>query len=71
MIALAKLNPLIAKAKSPCLFVRRLEDDDIKLVPVSRIQLLGMNKDDRQKAQKTEGILRAYNMAVAILRGDV
>ena len=26
---------------------------------------------DRQRAEKTEGIQRAYNMAVAILRGDV
>ena len=67
----AKLNPLIAKARSPCLFVRRLEENDIKVVPVSRIQLLGMNKVDRQRAEKTEGILRAYNMAVAMLRGDV
>ena len=35
------------------------------------IQLLGMNKVDRQRAEKTEGIQRAYNMAVAMLRGDV
>ena len=26
---------------------------------------------DRQRAEKTEGIQRAYNMAVAMLRGDV
>ena len=67
----AKLNPLIAKTKSPSIFVRRLEENDIKLVAVSRIQLLGMNKVDRQRAEKTEGIQRAYNMAVAMLRGDV
>ena len=51
--------------------MRRLEENDIKVVPVSRIQLLGMNKVDRQRAEKTEVILRAYNMAVAMLRGDV
>ena len=67
----AKLNPLIAKTKSSSIFVRRLEENDIKLVAVSRIQLLGMNKVDRQRAEKTEGIQRAYNMAVAMLRGDV
>ena len=61
----------IAKTKSPSIFVRRLEENDIKLVAVSRIQLLGMNKVDRQRAEKTEGIQRAYNMAVAMLRGDV
>ena len=38
---------------------------------VSRIQLLGMNNVDRQRAEKTEGIQGAYNMAVAMLRGDV
>ena len=53
------------------LWKRRLEENDIKLVAVSRIQLLGMNKVDRQRAEKTEGIQRAYNMAVAMLRGDV
>ena len=67
----AKLNPLIAKTKSPSIFVRRLDENDIKLVAVSRIQLLGMNKVDRQRAEKTEGIQGAYNMAVAMLRGDV
>ena len=41
------------------------------IMAVSRIQLLGMNKVDRQRAEKTEGIQRAYNMAVAMLRGDV
>ena len=66
-----KLNPLIAKTKSPSIFVRRLDENDIKLVAVSRIQLLGMNKVDRQRAEKTEGIQGAYNMAVAMLRGDV
>ena len=29
------------------------------------------NKVDRQRAEKTEGIQRAYNMAVSMLRGDV
>ena len=48
-----------------------LNENDIKLVAVSRIQLLGMNKVDRQRAEKTEGIQGAYNMAVAMLRGDV
>ena len=67
----AKLSPLIAKAKTPSLFVRRLEEDDIKLVAVKRIKLLGMNKVDRERAEKTEGIQRGYNMAVAMLRGDV
>ena len=66
-----KLNPLIAKAKTPSLFVRRLEEDDIKLVAVKRIKLLGMNKVDRERAEKTEGIQRGYNMAVAMSRGDV
>ena len=61
----------IAKAKTPSLFVRRLEEDDIKLVAVKRIKLLGMNKVDRERAEKTEGIQRGYNMAVAMLRGDV
>ena len=50
---------------------RNRKAKDIKLVAVSRIQLLGMNKVDRQRAEKTEGIQRAYNMAVAMLRGDV
>ena len=67
----AKLSPLIAKVKTPSLFVRRLEEDDIKLVAVKRIKLLGMNKVDRERAEKTEGIQRGYNMAVAMLRGDV
>ena len=61
----------IAKAKTPSLFVRRLEEDDIKLVAGKRIKLLGMNKVDRERAEKTEGIQRGYNMAVAMLRGDV
>ena len=52
--------------------MRRLEKDDIKLVAVKRIKLLGMmNKVDRERAEKTEGIQRGYNMAVAMLRGDV
>ena len=67
----AKLSPLIAKAKTPSLFVKRLEENDIKLVAVKRIKLLGMNKVDRERAEKTEGIQRGYNMAVAMLRGDV
>ena len=36
-----------------------------------RGQLKVLNKVDRQRAEKTEGIQRAYNMAVAMLRGDV
>ena len=59
------------KVETPSLFVRRLEEDDIKLVAVKRIKLLGMNKVDRERAEKTEGIQRGYNMAVAMLRGDV
>ena len=51
--------------------MRRLEEDDIKLVAVKRIKLLGMNKVDRERAEKTEGIQKGYNMAVAMLRGDV
>ena len=70
-ISNSKVKPLIAKAKTPSLFVRRLEEDDIKLVAVKRIKLLGMNKVDRERAEKTEGIQRGYNMAVAMLRGDV
>ena len=70
-ISNSKVNPLIAKAKTLSLFVRRLEEDDIKLVAVKRIKLLGMNKVDRERAEKTEGIQRGYNMAVAMLRGDV
>ena len=62
---------LLSKAKSPSLFVRRFDEGDIKLVLVSRIQLLGTSKQDRERAEKTDEILRAYNHAVAILRGDV
>ena len=59
------------KRRKKLIETERLEENDIKLVAVSRIQLLGMNKVDRQRAEKTEGIQRAYNMAVAMLRGDV
>ena len=67
----ANLRPLLSKAKSPSLFVRRFDEEDIKLVLVSRIQLLGTCKQDRERAEKTDVIQKAYNHAVAILRGDV
>ena len=67
----ANLRPLLSKAKSRSLFVRRFDEEDIKLVLVSRIQLLGTSKQDRERAEKTDEIQRAYNHAVAILRGDV
>ena len=59
-----------AVQKSPSLFVRRFDEEDIKLVLVSRIQLLGTCKQDRERAEKTDVIRKAYNHAVAILRGD-
>lgn len=59
------------KSKSGEFSNDKTPEEKLKSHRESRIQLLGMNNDDRQKAQKTEGILRAYNMAVAILRGDV
>ena len=31
----------------------------------------GTLKHDRERAEKTDAILKAYNYAVAILRGDV
>ena len=68
---IANLRPLLSKAKSPSLFVRRFDEEDIKLVLVSRIQLLGTCKQDRERAEKTDVIQKAYNHAVAILRGDV
>ena len=66
LVGKASIRPM-----TPSLFLRRLEEDDIKLVAVKRIKLLGMNKVDRERAEKTEGIQRGYNMAVAMLRDDV
>ena len=45
--------------------------DDIKLVQMKRVELLGTNKIDRERAAKTPEISEAYGMAVAVLRGDV
>ena len=45
--------------------------DDIKLVPVNRVQTLGSNKVDRQRAAKTPEIREAYDMALAVLLGDI
>lgn len=65
------LSSLITKAKVPSLFVRRFLVEDIKLVQVKRVELLGTNKLDRERAAKTPEIGEAYGMAVAVLRGDV
>ena len=59
------------KAKQPTLFVRRFGLDDIKLVPIARIKMLGQNKVDRQRASKMTKIGDAYNTAVAIMHGDI
>ena len=67
----SSLSHLLTKAKQPSLFVRRFGLDDIKLVPIGRIKMLGQNKVDRQWASKTTEIGDAYNMAVAIMRGDI
>lgn len=53
------------------MFVRRFAINDIKLVLIKKIELLGQNKVDRGRAAKTPEIGEAYNMAVAVLRGDV
>ena len=45
--------------------------DDIKLVPIARIKMLGQNKVDRQQASQMTKIRDAYNMAVVIMRGDI
>ena len=55
----------------PSVFVRRFAINDIKLVLIKKIELLGQNKVDRGRAAKTPEIGEAYNMAVAVLRGDV
>ena len=65
------LIPLQNKAKGPSVFVRRFAINDIKLVLIKKIELLGQNKVDRGRAAKTPEIGEAYNMAVAVLRGDV
>ena len=59
------------KSKSGEFSNDKTPEEKLKSHRVSRIQLLGMNKVDRQRAEKTEGIQGAYNMAVAMLRGDV
>ena len=67
----ASLSHLLARVKKPSLFIKRFLLEDIKLVPVSRICSLGSNKVDREKAEKTKDIKEAYDMALAVLRGDV
>ena len=62
---------LLHKAKTPSVIVKRFLVDDLKLVQVSRIQMLGTNKVDRERAFKTLEIGEAYRMAVAVLRGDI
>ena len=65
------LTKLLSKAKVPSLFVKRFGLDNIKLVPVNRVQTLGSNKVDRQRAVKTPDIRVAYDMALAVLLGDI
>ena len=62
---------LITGNKHESLFVRRFVINDIKLVPINRLMALGTNKIDREKATKTDEIKSAYEMAVAVLRGDI
>ena len=75
MLAPSEVPPalanLLTKAKVPSIFVRRLLVDDVKLCQVRRVELLGTNKVDRERAAKTPEIAEAYGMAVAVLRGDV
>ena len=50
---------------------KRFGLNDIKLVPVNRVKTLGSNKVDRQRAGRTPEIREAYDMALAVLLGDI
>ena len=67
----SSLTKLLSKAKVPSLFVKRFGLNDIKLVPVNRVQTLGSNKVDRQRAGRTPEIREAYDMALAVLLSDI
>ena len=52
------------------MFIKRYGLEDVKLLPVSRVDILGTNKVDRERASKTTEIRDAYDIAVAELRDD-
>ena len=68
--------PVFIQAKLPqsknisSLFVKRFTDQDIRRVPVSKLEELGENKIDRFRAAKSISISSAYNRALAYKAGE-
>ena len=61
----------LAKKILTSVFVKRFLIGDIKIVPISRLDTLGLNKVDRERASKTPSIREAWDLAIAIMRGDI
>ena len=48
------------------MFIKRFIRDDIKIVPMGRIDILAGNKVDRERASKSPQIREAYAMALSL-----
>ena len=44
--------------------------DDIKIVPIKRLDTLAGNKVDRERASKSADIRKAYEIALSLQRDD-
>ena len=61
---------LLNSCNEQSVFVKRFILEDIKVVPLGRVDMLDSNKVDRERANKTPQIREAYDMALSELRED-
>ena len=61
---------LAAKCPKTSVIVKRFVINDYLLLPVTRLDHLGTNTIDRERASKTVEIRDAWDMAVSVLRED-
>ena len=61
---------LLTMCSTESVFVKRFKVDDIKIVPIKRLDTLAGNKVDRERASKSADIREAYEIALSLQRDD-
>ena len=61
---------LLTKCSTESVFVKRFKVEDIKIVPIKKLDTLAGNKVDRERASKSADIREAYEIALSLQRDD-
>ena len=75
IISPQELPPAYSSLSNKCaetsVFVKRFIINDVKIIPISRLDNLGLNTVDRERAGKTPDIREAWDLAVSMMRGEL